>query len=86
MLPTHATAEKLEFAAVSMHTSRLGGRSASCSFGGAHFLRKPVNNRVHAGTTFRIKPTIFGESTVELLMMLLHLTFCGLAGASEHVP
>ena len=34
----------------------------------------------------RIKPTIFGESTVELLMMLLHLTFCGLAGASEHVP
>ena len=49
MLPTHATAGKLEFAAVSMHTSRLGGRSASRSFGGAHFLRKPVNNRVQAG-------------------------------------
>lgn len=49
MLPTPATAEKLEFAAVSMHPGRCASRPASHAFGEAQFLRKPVNNRDDTG-------------------------------------
>ena len=82
MLSTHATAEKLEFAAVSMHTSRLGGRLASHSFGGAHFLRKPVNIGSHTGSLLEY-PSFLERNNSSLPFLLGHQKLTCSYGHSE---